>query len=135
MPSTGTPALRWNSPSARTVASPKMPSMRPVSNPSVHRRCWSSATSSPRSMGVRRYKKRSPSRKPASTRVFQVCAPADPVDAQAAQALEGLHGGAGGRAEDAVGIDGRAREDGGQAVLDVGDRRSAVADGEGQAYR
>ena len=60
---------------------------------------------------------------------------ADPVHAQATQALEGLHGGAGGRAEDAIGIDGRAREDGGQAVLDVGDRGAAVADGEGQAYR
>jgi hypothetical protein len=57
------------------------------------------------------------------------------VDAEAAQALEGLHGGPGGRPEYPVGIDGRAREDGGQAVLDVGDRRAAVADGEGQAYR
>jgi hypothetical protein len=49
--------------------------------------------------------------------------------------LEGLHGGAGGGAEDAVGIDGRAGQDGGQAVLDVGDRGAAVADGERQAYR
>ena len=60
---------------------------------------------------------------------------ADPVDAQAAEALEGLDRGAGGRAEDAVGVDGRARQDGGQALLDVGDRRAAVADGERQAYR
>jgi hypothetical protein len=59
----------------------------------------------------------------------------DAVDAQATQALEGLHGGAGGRAEDPVGIDGRARQDGGQAVLDVGVGGAAVADGEGQAYR
>jgi hypothetical protein len=57
------------------------------------------------------------------------------VDAQAAQALEGLHGGAGGRAEDAVGIDGRARQDGGQAVLNVRDGGAAVADSERQAYR
>jgi hypothetical protein len=57
------------------------------------------------------------------------------VDAQAAQALKGLHGGAGGRAEDAVRIDGRARQNGGQAVLDVRDSGAAVADGEGQAYR
>jgi hypothetical protein len=49
--------------------------------------------------------------------------------------LEGLHGGAGGRAEDAVGIDGRARQDGGQAVLDVRDGGAAVADSERQAYR
>ena len=60
---------------------------------------------------------------------------ADAVDPQAAQALEGLEGGPRGRAEDAVGVDGRAREDGGQAVLDVGDRVTAVPDGEGQAYR
>ena len=60
---------------------------------------------------------------------------ADAVDAEAAQALEGLEGGPGARAEDAVGVDGRAREDGGQAVLDVGDRVAAVSDGEGQAYR
>jgi hypothetical protein len=58
-----------------------------------------------------------------------------PVDTEAAQALEGLDGGAGGRAEDPVCIDGRARKDGGEAVLDVGDRSAAVADGEGQAYR
>ena len=74
----GGPALRWNSPSARAVASPKMPSTRSVSKPRLHRRCCSSATSSPRSIGVRRYKKRSPSRKPASTRVFQVWGPQTP---------------------------------------------------------
>ena len=60
---------------------------------------------------------------------------AHPVDAETAQALEGLDGGPGGGAEDTVGIDGRAREDGGEAVLDVGDRWAAVADGERQAYR
>ena len=60
---------------------------------------------------------------------------ADAVDAEAAQALEGLERGPGRRAEDAVGVDGRARQDGGQAVLDVGDRVAAVSDGEGQAYR
>ena len=57
-----------------------------------------------------------------------------PVDAQAPQALERLEGGAGGRAEEAVGVDGRAGEDGGQAVLDVGDGVSrAVPDAERQA--
>ena len=60
---------------------------------------------------------------------------ADAVDAEAPEPLEGLERGAGGRAEDAVGVDGRAREDGGQAVLHVGDRVAAVADGERQAYR
>ena len=60
---------------------------------------------------------------------------ADAVDTQAPQALEGLEGGPGARAEDAVGIDGRARQNGGQAVLDVGDRVTTVPDGEGQAYR
>ena len=60
---------------------------------------------------------------------------ADAVDVEAAQTLEGLERGPGGRAEDAVGVDGRAREDGGQAVLDVGDRVATVADGERQAYR
>ena len=57
------------------------------------------------------------------------------VDAQAAQALEGLEGGPGARSEDAVGVDGRARQQGSQAVLDVGDRVTAVPDGERQAYR
>jgi hypothetical protein len=58
-----------------------------------------------------------------------------PVHAQAAQSLEGLDRGAGGRAEDPVGIDGRAGDDGAQAVLNVRDGGAAVADGEGQAYR
>jgi hypothetical protein len=49
--------------------------------------------------------------------------------------LEGLDGGAGGRAEDPVGIDGRARQDGAEAVLNVRDGGAAVADGERQAYR
>jgi hypothetical protein len=56
---------------------------------------------------------------------------ADPVDAQAAEALESLDRGAGGGSEDAVGIDGRAREDRAQALLDVGDRGTTVADGQG----
>jgi hypothetical protein len=60
---------------------------------------------------------------------------AHPVDPEAAQALEGLDGGAGDRAEDPIRIDGRARENGGEAVLDVGDRGAAVADGKGQPYR
>jgi hypothetical protein len=55
----------------------------------------------------------------------------DAVDAQAAQALEGLEGGPRARAEYAVGVDGRAGEDGGQAMLNVGDRVTAVSDGEG----
>ena len=61
--------------------------------------------------------------------------PADAVDAQAPEALEGLEGGPGGGPEDAVGVDGRAGQDGGQAVLDVGDRSPRSPDGEGQAYR
>jgi hypothetical protein len=60
---------------------------------------------------------------------------AHPVDPETAQALKGLDGGPGGGAEDPVRIDGRARQDGGEAVLDVGDREAAVADGKGQAYR
>jgi hypothetical protein len=60
---------------------------------------------------------------------------ADAVDAEASQTLEGLERGARSGAEDAVGIDGRGREDGGQAVLDVGDRVTTVPDGERQAYR
>jgi hypothetical protein len=54
---------------------------------------------------------------------------------EAAQALEGLERGSSGRAEDPVGVDGRAREDGGQAVLDVRDRVTTVPDGEREAYR
>jgi hypothetical protein len=49
--------------------------------------------------------------------------------------LEGLERGAGGRAKDAVGLDGRAGQDGAEAVLYVGDRVAAVPDGERQAYR
>jgi len=60
---------------------------------------------------------------------------ADAVDPEAPQALEGLEGGPGARSEDAVGVDGRARQYGGQAVLDVGDRVTTVPDGERQAYR
>ena len=60
---------------------------------------------------------------------------ADAVDPQPPPVLEGLDRGPGGRAEEAVGVDGRARQDGGQAALDVGDRVAAVPDGEGQAYR
>jgi hypothetical protein len=60
---------------------------------------------------------------------------ADAVNPEAPQALESLEGGPGARSEDAVGIDGRARQYRGQAMLDVGDRVAAVPDGEGQAYR
>ncbi len=67
--------------------------------------------------------------------MFQVWGPQTPSTRQAAQALERLDRGPGTRSEDAVGVDGRARQDGGQAVLDVGDRVTTVADGEGQAYR
>jgi hypothetical protein len=59
----------------------------------------------------------------------------DAVDPEPPEALEGLKGGPGGRAEDAVGVDGRAGDDGGQPVLDVGDRSAAVPDDQGQAYR
>ena len=134
MPSTGSPALRWNSARARTVASPKMPSTRPVSNPSVHRRCCRSATSSPRASG---------SAGTGSGRREEAgldqgvpgLGPADAVDPEAAQALEGLEGGPGAGPEDAVGVDGRAGHESGQAVLDVGDGFTAVPDGERQAYR
>ena len=62
--------------------------------------------------------------------------PADAVDPQAAQALEGLEGGAGGRDRRSPSAStGAPGQDGGQAVLDVGDRVAAVPDGEGQAYR
>jgi hypothetical protein len=62
--------------------------------------------------------------------------PTDAVDVQAPQPLEGLEGGPGARPEDTVGVDRRAaREDGAQAVLDVGDGVTAVPDGEGQTDR
>jgi hypothetical protein len=60
---------------------------------------------------------------------------ADAVDAQAPQALEGLEGGPGGGPEDAVDVDGRARDDGGETVLDVGDGGAAVPERQGQPYR
>jgi hypothetical protein len=49
--------------------------------------------------------------------------------------LEGLDGGPGPGPEDPVGIDRRAGQDGGQAVLDIRDGLAAVARGEGEAYR
>jgi hypothetical protein len=58
--------------------------------------------------------------------------PAHTVDAEPAQALEGLDGGPRRRAEDPVGVDWYAREDRGEAVLDVGDGLPAVAGREGQ---
>jgi len=58
--------------------------------------------------------------------------PAQPVDAEPAEALEGLDGGARRRAEDPVGVDGHAREHGGEAVLDVGDGLPVVARREGK---
>ena len=60
--------------------------------------------------------------------------PAHPVHAQPPQALKGLDGRPGGGAEECIGPDGGA-EDGAQAMLDVGDRGTAVPDDEGQAYR
>jgi hypothetical protein len=60
---------------------------------------------------------------------------ADAVDPEPPQVLEGLEGGPGPGAEDAVGVDGGAGQDGGQAVLNVRDRVAAVAEREGQAYR
>ena len=60
---------------------------------------------------------------------------ADAVHPEPAQALESLERGARARTEDAVGIDGRARENGGQAVLHVGDSVTTIPDGERQAYR
>ena len=60
---------------------------------------------------------------------------ADAVDPDAPDVLEGLDGGPGPGAEDAVGVDAGAGQDGGQAVLDVRDRLAAVPEGEGQAYR
>ena len=53
---------------------------------------------------------------------------ADAVDAQAPQPLEGLDGGPRRRPEDAVGVDGPPGHQGGEAVLDVGDRVAAVAE-------
>ena len=67
--------------------------------------------------------------------MFQVCRATDAVDAEAAQALKGLERRAGARTEDAVGIDESAGQNGREAVLDVGDRVTAVPNGEGQAYR
>jgi hypothetical protein len=57
--------------------------------------------------------------------------PAHAVDAEAAEALEGLDGGPRRGTEDAVGVDRDAREDRGEAALDVGDGLPAVADREG----
>jgi len=54
---------------------------------------------------------------------------------EAAEALEGLERRPGARSEDAVGVNGSARQNGGQAVLNVGDRVTAVSDSEGKAYR
>jgi hypothetical protein len=61
--------------------------------------------------------------------------PTDAVDVQAPQPLEGLERGPGARPKDTVGVDGRAREDGAQAVLDVRDRVTTVPDDEGQTDR
>ena len=72
------PMLRWNSASATWVLSPKIPSTPPGSNPSPLSRAGRSATSSPCSIGLRRYRSRSPRRKPASTRLDQVCSPQTP---------------------------------------------------------
>ena len=47
MPSAGSPTLRWSSPRAEEVSSPKIPSTLPVSKPRADKRLWRSATSSP----------------------------------------------------------------------------------------
>ncbi len=90
-------------------------------------------------MGVRRYTKRSPSRKPASTRVFQVCVPQTPSTRRPRRRWNAS------RAARVAGpkmpsrVDRRAGQDGAEAVLDVGDGVAAVAgaqrQSEGQAYR
>jgi hypothetical protein len=89
MPSTGRPTLRWKSPSAIDVWSPKMPSTRPVSKPRALRRCCSSATSSPRSMG----RADKGTGRPAGTGLDQRrpgLRTADPVHPQASPVLERL---------------------------------------------
>jgi hypothetical protein len=60
---------------------------------------------------------------------------ADTVDAQTTEALERLECGPRTGSEDAVGLDGCAGQNGGQAMLDVEDRVTAVPDGERQPYR
>jgi hypothetical protein len=60
---------------------------------------------------------------------------ADAVHPEPPQVLERLQRGARPGAEEAVGIDGRPGQDGGQAVLDIRDRLPGVAQGDGQAYR
>jgi hypothetical protein len=49
--------------------------------------------------------------------------------------LKGFERSAGRGPEDAVGVDRCSGEDGRQSVLDVGDRVTAISDGERQAYR
>ena len=127
IPSTGRPALRWNSARAAEVASPKIPSTRPGSKPRAPRRCWSSATSSPRSIGVRRYRKRSPRRKPASTRVSQVWRPQIPSTRRPRRCWKASTADPGGAAEATLGVAGGAEAEGVQPVLDVGHRRPGVA--------
>ena len=72
------PASRWNCRSAASVSGPRMPSSRPASKPSALSRRWSTPTSSPRSIGRRRYSSRSPRRKELSTNAPQVSGPQMP---------------------------------------------------------
>src|SRR5919198_404354 len=78
MPSGSRPTFRWNSRTARSVRSPKMPSSRPASNPIAPSRRCSALTSSPRNVGCRKYSVRSPSEYPASTSSLHVSGPTFP---------------------------------------------------------
>jgi hypothetical protein len=60
---------------------------------------------------------------------------ADAIDPEPPEVLKRFKSGPGPGAEDAVGIDGAAGENGGESVLNVRDRLPAVARGEGKAYR
>jgi hypothetical protein len=59
----------------------------------------------------------------------------DAVNPESAKPLEGLDRRPCGRPEDAVGIDRSAGQNGGQAVLDVGYRVTAMSEGQRKRYR
>ena len=123
MPSTGRPELRWKSATAADGQRPKMPSTRPVSNPRAPRRCWSSATSSPRSIGARRYDEPVPE---TESRLYQRVpglSAADPVDPQAPAMLERLDRGRVAGPKKPSGSPNGANPTACQSSLDVGDRR------------